>query len=343
MKTYITLFITCFGILSFSVIAAPITDVFAGIDNPALPAPTNLCSRHFRVDARMFANTLLPTIPDLQTNDVPTMAKRFFSQLGVNMDLPGKSVFYNDGMSELFVRATSQDIDTIEEAIQALNRPPPQLHIKARFLEAPKGTLAGLGNFLNSTNSAAGQFTGILTDANMRAILQSLGSHQDVETLAEPEVITTSGRQTQMRATTKVETDVVYDVVVERPTKPLEIGPILDVVPIVLSDGFTINLTLIPSLNERMINSNSVPNTLPDFRVRQVVTTLNLWDGQTAIISGFPEKDYVNGKEVFDKSKSCDKELLVFITATIVDPAGNRIHSDKELSFAKNGVPMQPK
>ena len=343
MKAFPALFIICLGIFSFSVIAAPITDVFAGIDNPALPVPTNFCSRHFRVDARMFTNALLPIIPESQTNDVPTMARRFFSELGVNMDLPGKAVFYSYGMSELFVRATPQDMDTIEAAIQALNRPPPQLHIKARFLKAPNGTVGGLGNFLNSISSAAGHFTGILTDANMRAILQSLESRKDVETLVELEFVTTSGRQTQMRATTKVEMDVVYDVVVERPTKPLEIGPILDVVPIVLSDGFAINLTLIPSLDGPMVDSNSVPKNLPDFRVRQMITTFNLWDGQTAIISGFPERYYVNGKEVFDKSKSSDKELLVFITATIVDPAGNRIHSDAELSFAKNGVPMQPK
>ena len=85
----------------------------------------------------MFDQVLLQTNPDVQTNDVSTMAKRFFSQLGVNMDLPGKSLFYNDGLSELFVRATPQDMDTIEEAIQAINHePPPQLHIKARFFEA---------------------------------------------------------------------------------------------------------------------------------------------------------------------------------------------------------------
>jgi Flp pilus assembly secretin CpaC len=82
---------------------------------------------------------------------------------------------------------------------------------------------------------------------------------------------------------------------------------------------------------------------LPDFRIRHVVSTLNLRDGQTAIIGGLPEKDYVNGKEVFDKSKSSDKELLVFITVTLVDPAGNRLHSDGDMPFAKNGIPAQPK
>jgi len=106
---------------------------------------------------------------------------------------------------------------------------------------------------------------------------------------------------------------------------------------------YTINLTLIPSLTELLVSSNSVPKILPGFRIRQAVSTLNLWDGQTAIIGGLPGKNFANGKEVFDKSKSGDKELLVFITVTLVDPAGNPLHSDNEMPFAKNGIPAQPK
>jgi Flp pilus assembly secretin CpaC len=213
----------------------------------------------------------------------------------------------------------------------------PQIHIKVRFLEVPKKMLALLHTFPELTNGIM-----ILPAASNRKLLQTLESNPGTETLAEPEVVTTSGRQTQMRATTKVDVDIVYDVVVEKPLKSLEIGPVLDVVPCVLSDGYTINLTLIPSLTELLVSSNSVPKISPDFRVRQVAATLNLWDGQTAIIGGLPEKDYVNGKEVADKSKASDKELLIFITATIVDPAGNRIHSEDELPFAQNGIPPQP-
>ncbi len=44
-------------------------------------------------------------------------------------------MFFNDRLGKLFVRATEQDLDTIERAIQALNQVPPQVHIKARFIE----------------------------------------------------------------------------------------------------------------------------------------------------------------------------------------------------------------
>ncbi|MGH7993568.1 MAG: hypothetical protein ACREDQ_08635 [Limisphaerales bacterium] len=36
-----------------------------------------------------------------------------------------------------------------------------------------------------------------------------------------------------------------------------------------------------------------------------------------------------------------NKQLFVFVTVTIVDPAGNRVHSQDEMPFALNGVPPQ--
>src|SRR6185369_12614188 len=118
-------------------------------------------------------------------------------------------------------------------------------------------------------------------------------------------------------------------------TEKVEVGPILDVVPYVLSDGYTINLTVIPSLTEFLGYDKppypnavhvAVPVVLPKFRTRQIVTTLNVWDGQTVVLGNFLN----DGKEVTGQPSVDDKELLVFITVTIIDPAGNRVHADDE-------------
>jgi general secretion pathway protein D len=156
-----------------------------------------------------------------------------------------------------------------------------------------------------------------------------------------------------------------------RQTQILETGPLLDVVPYVLSDGYTINLTLIPSLTEFNgyvtapsianvtggLNVVQLPVILPDFTVRQVVTTVNVWDGQTVVLGGLitsqttTEKDKVPvigdlpilGRLFQSQTKTAvKKNLMIFVTATIVDPAGNRIHSDDELPFAQNTIPPQP-
>jgi general secretion pathway protein D len=157
-------------------------------------------------------------------------------------------------------------------------------------------------------------------------------------------------------------------------TQQVETGPVLDVVPDVLSDGYTINLTLIPSLTEFAgydtpppvsavsgqiggLNVVQLPVVLPDFTVRQVVTTVNIWDNQTIVIGGLISSATVStqdkvpvmgdlplvGNLFQSKSKTiAKKNLMIFVTATIVDPAGNRVHSDDELPFAQTGIPSQP-
>lgn len=154
-------------------------------------------------------------------------------------------------------------------------------------------------------------------------------------------------------------------------TQPVETGPILDVVPYVLSDGYTINLALIPSLTDfngydtppnipsvtSSLNVVQLPVILPNFTVRQVVTTVNVWDNQTVVLGGLissqvqSTKDKVPiigdipmlGRLFQSQSKvAVKKNLMIFVTATIVDPAGGRVHSDDDLPFAQAATPVQP-
>jgi general secretion pathway protein D len=152
----------------------------------------------------------------------------------------------------------------------------------------------------------------------------------------------------------------------------VETGPILDVVPYVLSDGYTINLTLIPSLIEFTgyqmppslngfssagLNVVLLPTALPEFSVREITTTVNVWDGQTVVLGGLinseiqEEKDTVPfigevpilGRLFQSENKTeLKRNLMIFVTSTLIDPAGNRVHSDDELPFANAAVPTQP-
>src|SRR5271154_4071850 len=94
-------------------------------------------------------------------------------------------------------------------------------------------------------------------------------------------------------------------------TQQVETGPVLDVIPVVLSDGYTINLTLIPSLTEFVgyetppnvpnvtgnLNVVQLPIVLPAFTVRQVVTTVNIWDHQTVVIGGLVSSTVTTEKD----------------------------------------------
>jgi general secretion pathway protein D len=152
----------------------------------------------------------------------------------------------------------------------------------------------------------------------------------------------------------------------------VETGPILDVLPDVLSDGYTINLTLIPSLIEFSgyqnppslgsfstsgLNVVLLPTVLPEFSVREITTTVNVWDGQTVVLGGLVDSTLSTEKDIVpvlgdvpilgrlfqsDQKTETKRNLMIFVTATLIDPAGNRVHSDDELPFTQNGIPGQP-
>jgi general secretion pathway protein D len=269
----------------------------------------------------------------------------------------------------------------------------------ASSLVAAAATDQSITSGLRDSAPTLATITGIMTDPNFRVVLRALQQRNGVEQLGEPEVTTISGRQTQMRAT-KVETivtDYSYGsssgglgggtggtasssgtvintaaatTVVQPVTTSMEIGPTLDVVPYVLSDDYTINMTIIPSLREfngydtptlpavvGIANVQIIPPVLPDFTVRSVVSTVNVWDNQTVVLGGLissaitTTKDKVPflgdlplfGRLFQSQAKSTTKQnLMIFVTATIVDPAGNRVHSDDELPFNPATIPAQP-
>jgi RNA polymerase sigma factor (sigma-70 family) len=250
-----------------------------------------------------------------------------------------------------------------QDVVKAMNTnsPAPQIHIKARFLTMPKDVPAG---WYSSTG------VGILTSENTSIALKQLRLRNDVETLAEPEVVTTSGRQFQMRATQVIsvitnfclqETNGISSIVPQ--VASVETGPVLDAMPRILSDGYTIELPVIASVVEFLgyaPSTNStpayttdgqevdVPTISPQFDIRQATNSVNLLDGQTMVLglsgnqvpadtTSAPDATVLESDG--NKSKRQDMKMLVFITADIVDPAGNLVHTDGR---SYTNIPPQP-
>ena len=204
---------------------------------------------------------------------------------------------------------------------------------------------------------------GILTDENFRVALKQLSSRNDVETLGEPEVETTSGRQVQMRVTQNIsvvtnfclqETNGTSSIVPQ--IENVETGPIFDVIPRVLPDGYTIELPVIASVVEFLGYAQStnttpahnlagqkidVPTVSPQFRVQSTTNSVNLFDNQT-LVFGLRDNqvDAHTALAELDgsKSNSLNRHTLVFVTATIIDPAGNRVHEGGSYT----NIPSQP-
>ena len=78
------------------------------------------------------------------TRDYIEIVRGFFLTAGVDLAAP-KSLFWNDRLGMLMVRATLQDLDIIEQAVQILNMSPPQVTIEAKFAEVTQLDAKALG------------------------------------------------------------------------------------------------------------------------------------------------------------------------------------------------------
>ncbi len=128
-----------------------------------------------------------------------------------------------------------------------------------------------------------------------------------------------------------------------------EIGVILNVTPTVGPDGYTIDLTLVPEVAEfvRWIDygpAGLYPILQPVFASRNVTTSIVLWDGQTVVMGGLirDQATHVDdripllghipvlGALFRNKGQFSQKQnLVIFVTARLVDPAGAVVRPPK--------------
>src|ERR1035437_10371208 len=229
--------------------------------------------------------------------------------------------------------------------------------------------------------------TGILTEPQFRVVIKALQQRSGTELLAQPEFTTTSGRQAQMKT---VDVGTVVTGINKRALTPpgitvtngeegslyvtekMELGPVLDVIPSVLPDGYTIELMVIPTVTEFLGYEENPTNRVavyvngkkkwvippqPKFRVGQMCTNVRVWDGQTVVLGGLLSETVATIKDQVpmlgdlpllgwlfrSESKTIQKKnLLVFVTPTLIDPAGNRVHSEEDLPCPRAAAPPQP-
>lgn len=412
------------------------------------------------------------TIPT-PSQTVQEVVRTFFAAAGISL-LPPNFVFFNDRLGLLMVRATTEEVEVVEQAIEVLNASPPMIEIEAKFAEVGQDDLKALGfdwmvgNVLlgeggqvgvqpgtapsyQGRSSAAnpsgifpgpgdangnpgpgaalpsatdnvltgglrqtvgnqgasvptlGTITGLLTDPQFRVAIRALEQRGALELMAAPRVTTLSGRQAQVQINDL--RTIVTGVNLNQTsagggnnantananngggaigsqlnyiTQITPFGPVLDVIPYVAADGATIELTLIPTFSEFLGyddpglfvpqiqgaagSSIGLPLTaqlpLPRLRVRQVVTSAIVWDGQTVVLGGLISEDIrkIRDKVPFlgdipwlgrlfrsESTAAQKRNLVIFITPKIIDPAGNPVHTPDNLPFDPNVLPDQKK
>jgi general secretion pathway protein D len=221
-------------------------------------------------------------------------------------------------------------------------------------------------------------FASVLTNPEVKVIIQALSQHGGTDLLSAPRVTTRSGVNAQIQVVREIIYPTEFEVseptiaastvstgtgasggLVTPPTvtpgsfETRETGVILNVTPTVGPDGYTIDLTMVPEVAE-LVDWIQYGSTVsaggqtfqynipqPVFASRNVTTSIVIWDGQTVVMGGLIREDLVKVKDKVpllgdipllgrlfrsEGEYSQKKNLLIFVTARLVDPAGKPIH-----------------
>ena len=271
----------------------------------------------------------------------------FFRGLGVNLD-PPKSIYFNHTQGTLWVRATAEDLGIIENAIQEFYQALPQLNIRVKFIELIT-ELPGAFSVRGPLTNHDGRIVAALPPERAKRFISDLRGKTGVRELSDGQITTLSGRQAQLQIG-EVKTVVVGITNGLYETKDMMFGQTLDVVPYLDADGYTIHLTLIPSVTEflgyddpksnKLIPGSAtnylvrVHQPLPHFRSRQTTISAMMRDGQTILLDNLTQTETVLSNGVSSTKQVPEdptRYLMILITPTLIDPTGNRIHSDEEL------------
>ena len=156
-------------------------------------------------------------------------------------------------------------------------------------------------------------------------------------------------------------------------------GVTLEVEPVVGPDGVTIDLNLVPQVVEfeGFINYGSpiqttsttalgipvtsviTPNVInqPIFNSRKVTTSVSVWDGQTVVLGGLMREDVQKTEDrtpiigdiplvgrLFrtNTEQHIKRNLVIFVTARLVNPAGQPINSQEEEEETETVSQLEP-
>jgi RNA polymerase sigma factor (sigma-70 family) len=238
--------------------------------------PPKLETRSFKVDTRIFLFNLREAMnpsPSASATNIAAIAADFFASKGINFQ-PPKSIAFNDQLGLLFTKATSSELNAVEKIVQQLNTAPAQFHIKAYFIQVPESDVASILKVGTVVDTKENNTVEIMSDTQTQSLLRKLRT-DGATTLSEPEVVTTSGRQVQMRSG----------------NSSVDIGSgnaIADIVPTVLADGYTVKMKVIVSGPETLSAQANIldgqavvlaPNNSGDGKTRLlVIVTTNIVD-----------------------------------------------------------------
>ncbi len=235
-----------------------------------------------------------------------------------------------------------------------------------RYFTGPADSTTPSGSSLATAAGMSGtlfSISSILTNPEVTFVLHALAQRGGTDLLSAPRVTTRSGVNAQIQVVEEIiypteweeqsvesEIDTSFRTPIPSTFETREVGVILNVTPTVGPDGYTIDLTLVPEVAELSgwIDygpADRFPILQPIFASRNVTASIVLWDNQTIVMGGLIRDEVIRfsdkipilgdipllGRFFRSEGERSDKRnLMVFVTARLVNPAGYPIHEEKD-------------
>lgn len=271
-------------------------------------------------------------IPKEENAALQEVVRAFFLKAGADFptnatdvsDQPKKAIFFNPKTGVLFVRANLKDLGVVESALHTINITRPQVTLDTCIAEISRGDTnsSGLNWFLGSTL--------IVTEGSKpkekaengegKGTFPSSPKQNDPSLESQPKqgvgILTEAQFQQVFKAlknrpgTELLAAPKVTTLSGRTARVSVEPGPTFEFLPKVEANGASVTV----STDFKLGDQGTEPV--------QATLTGTVWDGQTL---------------VFWLERNAEKRLMVFVTPTIIDPAGNRVHPADPLPKVTTG------
>lgn len=232
-------------------------------------------------------------------------------------------------------------------------------------------------------------FTGIMTDPQFRAVINAISQQEGAELLSAPRILAISGQQANISV--QDQRNIVTGVVptftpgaggggfggaggagggtVAPVMSAQQMGPQLDVLPYVNSDGYTIEMSLAPQITEFLgyeestfeaavfaaggnVVRSAVP--MPRIRTRNLSVNCVVWDQTVLALGGLISENVQTtrdkvpflgdapfiGRLFRGKGRNSKKKnMVIYVKPTIIDPAGQPKNRPAQLPFSRTASP----
>ncbi|MCE5200190.1 MAG: secretin and TonB N-terminal domain-containing protein [Armatimonadota bacterium] len=255
--------------------------------------------------------------------------------------------------NSIIVKGTEDGIEKFKKIVRMLDVPPKQVQIKAEFVEVKTTDVKRFGidwslDRLNeSFNTAFGPMGNVIvgfTSGNLTAQLKAQLTSDIGRVINSPIISTINNQTAQIQISTIIPywesiSTVVGDTVIDQAVaRYINVQTQLSVLPRVNGDG-TITMQLYPQVADtgNQVQGPGDAGSIPEQRTQALYTQRRVANGETIVVGGFIRKNDSNSYQKIPiladlpivgglfrthAKTTEDRELLIFVTPTIIADSG---------------------